>query len=531
MTNLKSASSTSWKFLFLILAFFLTLNFATSGGHLYSIDDSQYFLHTENLFFNKSLELDPFSPSAKSIFTEEFLKELQLQNLYYPGKIHFEVSLDDPAFQDLKQKWKNENPLEPFYSRAPLLLSFVSIPLYYISHVTSSDPITILSFFTNSIILSLISFVIFLTSMHYFNSKKISFILSLVFLVTTWVWSYNTGMMVRPLVALLVILGFYFIVTSKTNSSYRPLISGMCFGLAILTSFSVLIIIPGLAIFGIYNFRKNRKSIFLFLGSIFILLFTQALLNEARFESYTNFGLGELADPTIHLKNYEGVIGYIFSLGWGVFFNAPLLILFPVATYFVMKKNRSLGFLLSYLFIVTWLFHGTGPAIYWSGYGGWGPRYFTIILPLLILSLGFILEKYSSQKIFKLGFAGLAIIGFFVSFVGKLVWYWYGYHYGWTVLGTSSDTVKGWLLQNYNISQAPITQNLLALFSNHIQNVSIPYELNFARGLAPCQFDYFIYCNFGILPLLIILLSLCFMGFLILKNLRKELPQSTVEVI
>jgi len=162
-------------------------------------------------FFNKSLEIDPFSPSAKSIFTEEDLKELQAQNLYFPGKISFEVSTDDPAFMDSWQKWKNENPLEPFYSRAPLLLPLASTPLYYISYVTSSNPITNLTFFTNSIILSLIPLMIFLTSMHYFNSKKISFILSLVFLVTTWVWSYNTGMMVRPLVALLVILGFYFI--------------------------------------------------------------------------------------------------------------------------------------------------------------------------------------------------------------------------------------------------------------------------------------------------------------------------------
>jgi len=496
----------SRKFLFLILAFFLTLNFATSGGHLYSEDDTRYFLHTENLFFNKSLKLDPFSPSAEVVSSENELKHLQKTSYW----LNFQ-----------KKNLPEDTQLEPFHTWSPLLISFFTIPLYYISIITSTNAVTNLTFFTNSIILSLVALMIFLLSMHYFSSKKVSFTLSLVFLVTTWVWSYNTGMMFRPLSALLLILGFYYLVTSKTNGSYHPLMAGLFFGLTILSNYSALIILPGLTIFGIYKFRKNKKGIILFLISISIILFIQALLNEARYESYTSFGLGSLQDPAVHLKNYEGIIGYIFSIGWGVFFNAPLLLLFPVAIFLIMKKNRSLGFLLLYLFIVTWLFHGTERSVVWSGYGGWGPRYFTTILPLLIFSLGFVLQKYSNKKILKTAFAGFAIFGFFVSFIGKLVWYMYGYSYGWVVLKT--EVIKnGWLLQNYDISYAPITQNLMFLFTNHVESFPSPYSHNIARGLAPCPVDFFIYCNIGILPFVVILISLCFIGFLILKILKKH---------
>ena len=65
------------KYLFLVLTFFLLLNFATSGGHLISIDDVQYFLHTENIALNQSLEINPNSPSASVLIDDEQFKEYQ----------------------------------------------------------------------------------------------------------------------------------------------------------------------------------------------------------------------------------------------------------------------------------------------------------------------------------------------------------------------------------------------------------------------------------------------------------------------
>jgi len=213
------------KHLFLVLTFFLLLNFATSGGHLYSIDDVWYFLHTESLVLNQSTLLDPNSPNALKLTDEEMLKYNQARQSRRQGIERNE-----------------DTPLIPYQTDASLLLPFLATPLYYVAALTNSNPVNVLGYFPNSIILSLISLTIFLTGLHYFRSARISFVLSLCFLVTTYVWAYNTGMMLRPLAALLVILGFYFMITSK-NELFRPIFAGIFTGLGfnyIFTSFSIV---------------------------------------------------------------------------------------------------------------------------------------------------------------------------------------------------------------------------------------------------------------------------------------------------
>jgi len=406
----------------------------------------------------------------------------------------------------------------PYYDATSLLLPFLTVPLYYLAVITSSNPINVVAFFSNSIILSLVSVLIFLTGLHFFQSKRISFVLSLVFLVTTFVWSYNTGMMLRPLAALFALVGFYLIINSKYDDNYRPLISGICIGLVLLSSASAIIILPGFVAFGIFNFRKNRKQLFFFLIGFSIIMLTQVWLNDIRFGSYSDFGFGFQQDITTH-SHIEGVIGYIFSLGWGLPFNSPLLIFFPFAVYIIMKKNLPLAIFLLYLFMITWLFHGTEQEPHWSGYGGWGPRYFTMILPFLILSLGFLIEKFSTNIKFKISFIVLAVFGFFVGLMGKLVWYFYGYGYGWQVL--KYHLKENWFeLLNYDINYAPITLHLQTLLTDFIPHGINPLNTEFARGLAPCSYDLYIYCEIGILPFIGILILLTTVGFLLLKKLK-----------
>jgi len=494
------------KITFLVFAFFLLLNFATSGGHLYSIDDAKYFLNTENLALNQSIKRDPNSPSSNQLIGPEKLQK-------------------DQKLQYKRQgiEWTENTPLIPYFTPASLLLPFLTVPLYYFSIIISLNPVTIIGLFTNSIILSVTSVLIFLTGWHYFKSKRVSFVLSLIFLVTTWVWSYNTGMMLRPLAGLLVLAGFYFIVTTKDNYALRPAISGACLGFALLASHSSLIILPGLIGFGIFNFRKNKKGLTLFLISFLLVMLIQASLNETRFGSIFDFGLANRQDVTTH-KHLDGIVGYIFSLGWGVFFNSPLLILFPLTLFLLLSSTntnkKSLGILLIYLFVVTWFFFGTLESRAWSGYGGWGPRYFTMILPLLVISLGFLFEKFSKNKLFQGSFIGLAIFGFFVSLMGKLTWYFYGYAYGWQILKTH-QLDNGWELLNYNVNYAPITLHVMALQTNFVESYRF-LNIELARGLAPCPYDFFIYCQLGIGSFILIIAALAIVGILILKILKKK---------
>lgn len=484
----------------LVLVFFLLLNFVTTGGHLYSIDDVQYFLHTENLALKQSIELDPYSPSVSKLLNTETLRQIQGKHYSFQGK-----------------EWTDNTPLSPYVDGTSLFLPFATVPLYYLSTVISTNPETIMGFFTNSIIISLTSLAIFMISVYFFRDQRIAFILASAYNLTTFVWSYNTGMMLGPIGGLMFTLGFYLIITSKSKNHFRAIIAGTCTGLSLLASSSSIIVVPGLILFGIFYLYKSKNQVILFLVGVSILMIIQAFLNIIRFNSVTDFGFGWQQNITTH-SHIDGIIGYIFSLGWGIPFNAPLLILFPISIYLIWKKNKILAVFLSYCFLITWIFHGTEISPNWSGYGGWGPRYFITILPLMIISLGFTIQKFYHNQIFRISFIGLALVGFFVNFIGKLVWYIYGYSYGWEIMKTHLME-NSWLQLNYNFQYAPITLHLLVLNSDYLKNLGIPTIIPQAWGLSPCPYDLFIYCNWGIIPLIGILIALSIIGYIILKIL------------
>jgi len=480
----------------------LLINFASSGGHLYSSDDVFYFLHTENLALNNSIKINPLSSSVEKLDATGLMNISQQSNYKWEG-------LD----------WTDNSPLIPVYTAAPLLLSILTVPLYLIAKEFSQNPITVISLIPNVVILSCTSFMIFISSVRYFKSEKIAFVLSLVFLVTTFVWSYNTGMMLRPLAGLLVVLGFYLIISTKTTS-FRPILAGVSFGLAILATASTLLILPGLIAFGIFYYRKEKRQLLFFLIGVIFLMLIQAALNEERFDSVFEFGI----DKSIDNHSYtDGLVGYIFSFGWGLPFNAPLLIFVPISIYILLSSKNNeykfFGITLAYCLFAIWIFNGTILSPFWSGFGGWGPRYFTTIMPLLIISLGFVIKQFSNSNIFKTTFLGLAIFGFFVSLMGKLVWYIYGYNYGWGVLYINSGA-NYWSRFNYDFMISPTVLHLLTLNSDYIQKIG-GNSGSLGWGLAPCPYDLYIYCEFGMLGFIAILTSLFFVGILLLKLLKK----------
>ena len=63
-------------------------------------------------------------------------------------------------------------------------------------------------------IITLISLIIFFFSLEIYGSRRIAFILSLIFNVCSFIWPYNTSMYPQPLQALLMIAPAFFIYKS-----------------------------------------------------------------------------------------------------------------------------------------------------------------------------------------------------------------------------------------------------------------------------------------------------------------------------
>ncbi len=491
----------------LILCFFLSLNFSTTGGHEYAFDDLLYFMHAENLALNQSMLINPYNtPSAwDGIFQErgeESLRDQQQKYLYYQN-----IPYDE------------NTPLEPFGSASSLLLPILTVPLYYFSLLVNIKPIIFLTFFSNTIILSFTAFMIYKTSVKLF-SHRIGFTLALIFMVGTWIWSYNTGMMLRPLAALMIITGFYFITTAK-NSQLRIAVGGICFGLSMLATSSAIILIPGLFLFGIISVRKNKKQMLFFTLGFLIILAMQGIINEIRFDSFLDFGFGPFQSTDQH-KNYVGLYGYFTSLGWGIPMHFPLFGFFIVGLLVAWPKNRMYVLLAVYCFIVTWLFVGTLPTpSLWQGAPGWGPRYFTVILPLIILGVGYTISKFNKNLLFKSIFIPLAVWGFFMSVMGKLVWAIYGFSSQGEVEMGSHLLENRWFLHSYSLEYLPLNFHIQILSENTMSK----YLNGALGGLAPCNYDLYVLCTSGFIPFILILAICGALAFLILKEFKHPISK------
>jgi len=493
----------------LIFVFFLLINLVSTGGHFDSNDGIVYFLITENIVLNNSIKIDPNSPS---------LEKLRF-NIYGTMKVWAPDDYD--AYLQGNER--------PFHLPGGVFGSIIAVPWYFLSILLQAEATEFVAFFNNSVLMTFTSLIIFLLGKEFFYSQRISFVLALIFSLSSFIWPYNTSFFLQPTLALLLITSLYFIVLSKKNKTkIFPIMGGVFLGLSILTHPSSLIVLPGLFIYGIIQFRVEKKSIILFISPIFILGIIQGLLNYVKYQSVIDFGYAGYQSISLH-DNWEGLVGLIFSPGWGILAFFPMIILLPIALNRTKSENKSLFFLIVYIFTSIWLFYGTGPSPFWSGFGGWGPRYFIPFLPFATIALGYLFLNLRENPILKISITILAVGGFVVNLLGSLVWYMYGYSYAWgrDALWRAEDSFK---IMAWDPIYSPIALHFKVLNSDFIQAMNIPKDaINYHNlGMFPCAYDSYVFCNFGIVITILVIFVIVFVGILILKEIIFEANRQNI---
>ena len=522
------------RLIFLVFSFFFLVNIVSSGGHFDWWDGTETFFVTESMVLKHSAKLHPDVPSVKKL------------NFDIRYSVYTYKTLQTGQFYD-----QSTMPLEPVYTVRSLLQSVIGVPFYYVAIIFSAPPLPVVAIFVNSLLISLTCVAIFCFSLELYESTKIAFVLSLIFGVCSFVWPYHTSFWSMPLQALLLIASAYFIYMSlphhsKSNNKdnnkgiYFPALGGLFLGLSVFAHATSLILIPGFIAYSIFSMKRNRRrQLISFLIVLTIVLFFAGLVNYWRFGSFTEFGYGYFESLSAH-NGWRGLIGLLTSPGAGLIFFFPLAILLPLAFRYMYRKNKGLFFLSAFVIIATWLDVGTLSFDFepfaWSGAIAWGPRYLVPVLPFIVIVFGALLQQLerlrrrsSVQMLFlKTSIIILCVAGFYVNLVGTLVWYQYGIIYGWEREGLAKYP-NNMDIMTWNPYYSPIILHTKALMTDFVSDIE-PEKYRDTSwywatyGLAPCSYDVYIFCKFGIVPIIFLSAVITVIAILIMMEISKFNP-------
>jgi hypothetical protein len=527
-----SHTSINRKLILLVFSFFLFVNIASSGGHLDVYDGTETFLITESMVLKHSAKLYPDLPSAERLHYD-VASSISYHKATQAGTLPFGV-----CFSNCQITASDKNGI---YIDRSLFLSAIAVPFYYVALLFSISPVVIVGLFVNSLLISLTSLIIFCFSFEAYGSKKIAFVLALIYGVCSFVWPYNTTLFPQPLQALTLITSAYFIYrlvhynpfqichynrSRLTNSKglYFAGLGGLFLGLSVFAHPTSALFIPGFIAYGIFSLRHYKKALVSFLTALSITSLFVGAINYARFGSFTSFGYGPQESLSAH-NSLEGLVGLLTSPGAGLIFYFPVVILLPLAFIYIYRKNKPLFFLFAYIFVINWLYIGTINNIYpntWTGVGAWGPRYLLPVLPFIVMPLGALLQHLKSKNRKEKRLAQFSIIillcslAFFVNSLGKLVWFDYGYAYG-----MSKERIPNfWNTITWNPFYSPILLHLRSLISDYIGTSGwMATSANWmSNGLAPCSYDTYLLCKLGIMPVIILLSISAIVAMLIINK-------------
>jgi hypothetical protein len=262
-----------------------------------------------------------------------------------------------------------------------------------------------------------------------------------------------------------------------------------------------------------------------------VLLILVGVLNYLRFGSFSEFGYGTQYGTFSLNRGWTGLPGLLLSPGKGLIFYFPAIILFPLAIKFSLRQNIGLSFITIYILSVAWLYFGTleinAQSRIWSGAIAWGPRYLIPALPLVVIMLGGLLKYPRNPKtkhLMKISLILSCVAGSIVNLPGVLVWSEYGTIYAWEKerLGGSALEIMTW-----DPEHSPINLHVKILSEKYVSDIPLHHYKDTAwdyalYGLAPCPYDLYIFCKFGVVPLAILSSVSILLAALILNDGRKE---------
>lgn len=389
------------------------------GGHLYSPDEELMFRTTASLAERASLAIEPLlgfgtktGKDGREYAQYGVGQSLAALPLYYLGKIFSTISSGEYfciLFFDTVQ-YHSQKGVDY------LLRFFVSL--------------------FNPLITALTALLITIFGWRLTNDKKAAILTAVIYGCGTMALPHSKTFFSEPLAGLMVLTALFFLFRATQESQIKyTFIAGTAYGYALLTRMDSLLFLPGLIFFLLLEnqrrfatgqhlwsvvltqFRKQALIYWLsFLLPIFIFLFVILFLNYLRFGNLLSTGYEDQPEGVaFSTPILVGLYGFLFSIGKGIFFFSPPLVLFLFALKRLWREWRNLAIAILILVGVFLLVQSTWRN--WAGGWCWGPRHIFQLHSLLALPIVLLLKPPRSSSL-RISVICLLIIGFAIQLYG-----------------------------------------------------------------------------------------------------------------
>ena len=311
----------------------------------------------------------------------------------------------------------------PQFSKYGLGMSILAIPFYIFGKVLSAllgIEASLATQFSvsmiNALITALSCLVIYQFATKRFNfSPRTSLLLVSGFGLSTIAWYYSEDFMSEPATSFFLLSAVYFVTSEDPAIRKRDLfLAGTFLALAVSCRLAVLVAIPGFIIYqwAVWAESKEKNFIKLIMGLIppaapvILVLIIIILYNYIRFADPLETGYEKFAGQFV-----VGFFGLLFSPGKSLFLFNPLTLLGCLSFPFFFREQRKATLLFSWLIVShLFLFSFWGD---WPGGMGWGPRLMLVVIPYLILPLGFLIQEY--KQVIRIPVIMLLVAGILIQ--------------------------------------------------------------------------------------------------------------------
>ena len=290
----------------------------------------------------------------------------------------------------------------PQYSKYGLGMSVLAIPFYLFGKLLSfllGIEASLATQFTvsmiNAMLTALSCLMVFRIATERFEfTLRIGLFLALGFGLSTIAWYYSEDFMSEPATTFFLLSAVYW-VTGKDRATRDLLWAGTFLALAVSCRLAALVVIPGFIFYQWMVWAESEEKDIkqLVMDLLRPAIPVVAVLMLIMIYNYLRFGGPlETGYEKISGRFLLGFFGILFSPGKSLFLFNPLTLFGCLASMFFLREQRKTALLFGWLIVSHLVLFSFWHS--WQGGMSWGPRLMLVVLPYLILPIGFLLREH-----------------------------------------------------------------------------------------------------------------------------------------